>query len=314
MATLREMGSRLVTSGYAKWIKYVVFVAITAFLIRQISDIGWRDVLNSLPTHPLFYILLVVLLFSLPISEVFIYRISWRFKGSSIFGMLIKKSVLNREVMGYSGEVLAYTWGKEHVDLPDREILKTIRDNNILSTVSSTVVAVGLIVFFLTFGKLNLADLIGDTDATYVIGALVAGSIIAGFAYRYRRFWFSMDRRSALLISSIYVGRQLLGMALQILQWAVALPEVDIQTWFTFGAVSMILSRVPVIPNKDLIFVSAGIGLAGVVDISSASVAGMLLVISALRRMIHFALFLGVSAWQKASTPNDIVVQMDESV
>jgi hypothetical protein len=122
-----------------------------------------------------------------------------------------------------------------------------------------------------------------------------------------------MDRRTALSVAAIYLGRQLVGMALQIAQWAVALPNVGLRTWFTFGAASTIVSRIPVIPNKDLIFVSAGIGLAGILNISSASVAGMLLVISALRRLLHFGLFTTISVWERgARAQESAVLAIDE--
>ncbi len=58
---------------------------------------------------------------------------------------------------------------------------------------------------------------------------------------------------------------------------------------------SLIISRIPVIPNRDLIFLGAGVGLSGIVHISSAGVASMLVAITVLNKILNLAFFAGLS-------------------
>ena len=72
----------------------------------------------------------------------------------------------------------------------------------------------------------------------------------------------------------------------------VVLPGVALQTWFGFLVVHIILTRVPVLPAKDLLFLGAGIGLASAVGLPEAAVAGMLLATSALTHLGNLILFV----------------------
>ena len=79
-----------------------------------------------------------------------------------------------------------------------------------------------------------------------------------------------MAAKTALLIFGVLLVRLIVGQVLQIGMWAVAMPEVSLPVWFTFAAASIIVSRIPFVPNRDLIFLGLGVSLSGVVGISEA--------------------------------------------
>lgn len=272
-------------------LRAVFLVAILGYLVWTLGELGWDEVLANLPTAPLFYVLFLALYFLLPVAEVVMYRLTWKFDALRSFPAFLKKRVYNREVMGYSGEVYFFSWARREIGGSESRLLETIRDNNILSSVSSTLVVVVLLTVFLFVGELRLDEMIGKDWAAYLVGGTVLMAVLIPLGYRYRRFLFSMPARTAFLILGLQSLRLVLGQVLQIGQWAVVMPEVPLQVWFTFAALSIVVTRIPFIPNQNLVFMGAGIELSHAVDVSTASIAGMLLVTNVLDKVLNLALF-----------------------
>jgi len=132
----------------AKILRYILLVVIVVYLIYQLTVIGWGEVWRNLPTNPLFYLLFLVMHFILPSTELFIYRLSLRLPLWEGFKVFTKKKVLNSDVLGYSGEAYFYVWGKKHLKENDKYIFNVIKDNNIISSFASTLMAVLLLTIF----------------------------------------------------------------------------------------------------------------------------------------------------------------------
>ncbi len=65
----------------------------------------------------------------------------------------------------------------------------------------------------------------------------------------------------------------------------------------------MVLTRVPFLPNTDLLFAGLGITLMAYVDGPAAEVAGMFLAAGALNQVLNLGLFILTTIKQKRSTP-----------
>jgi len=276
-------------------IRWLFLAAILVFLAVQLTRIGWIEIWRSLPTNPLFYVLFLGIYFSLPLTEVLIYRLTWDLRFWSSLPAFIKKRIYNREVVGYSGEVYFMTWVRRNLGVSDREVLETVRDNNIVSSIASTLVALTLLSVFLFESTLGVAELIGDANIYYVAGGGLVLTVLLALAARFRRYLFSMPLKIALLIGGIQVVRLLAGQAMQIGQWEVAVPEVTWQAWFTLAVASIVVTRIPLIPNAELIFVGAGIELSHNMNAPTAPIAGMLLVTGVLGKALNFILFAALS-------------------
>lgn len=281
----------------------LLLVGLLGFLAFKLTRIGWAPVWEHLPTRPLFYLLFVLLYLLLPLTEMLIYRIVWRYDVWRAFPAFLKKRIYNREVLAYSGEVFFVTWARRHVGLPARSVAETIRDNNILSAAASTTIALILLGVFLYVGRLRITDLIGTHGLSYVAGGVVLAVILGVLAHRFRRYLFSMAARTALLIFGIQCTRLVLGQALQIAQWAVVMPEVPLSVWFTFAAVSIILTRIPFLPNQNLIFMGVGVELSSSLGIPEAAMFSMLGVLVALDKLVNFGLFVAVSLAERRQAP-----------
>ena len=281
-----------------KWARIVFLMGILGYLALKLSEIGWMAVWEALPTHPLFYLFFLLLYVSLPLTEMLIYRVTWRYDVRRSLPAFFKKRVYNRDVMGYAGEVYFFAWARKNVDLNDKEIAKTVRDNNIISSAASTLIALVLLGVFLYIGYFRITDLINDQVLSYLIGGGLLVAVLIPLGLRFRKYIFSMALSTTLLIFAIQCGRLLVGQVLQISQWAVVMPDVNLSVWFTFAAVSIILTRIPFIPNQSLIFLGVGVELSSTVGIPEAAMFSMLGVLAALDKLLNFGL-LAFMAFQR---------------
>ncbi|MCH8550217.1 MAG: hypothetical protein LAT80_15210, partial [Balneolaceae bacterium] len=261
---LRKIGRRFLIAG------------IIAIIIYQLFDIGWGDVLRSLPTQPLFYLIFCILYLTLPFAEVFIYRQIWNIKRWKLFRAFLTKRVYNDEVMGYSGEFFLFMWARKYLDKGDKEVLKNIRDNNILSALSSNTVTILLLGSLIFTGILDLEELFGTVNWIYIISGVFIVAILIAIIVQFRSYLFALPLKKAVIIASIYFSRFLFHNALMILLWAVAIPGTPLQSWLIFVTVMIVVNRIPFLPSRDLVFMMAGIELSRMMEMTTASVAGML--------------------------------------
>lgn len=293
--------------------RWAFMVGIVAYLLVRLTHIGWGEVVRSLPATPWFYVLFVIAFLQLPFIETLIYRIVWTFSYWRGLGVFFKKRIFNQDVLGYSGEVYLYVWAKKHIaGVSDWELMKTIRDNNIISSVASTGVAIGLLAFFVYGQHVDLSVWVDDYSGLQIGLAVVVVVVLAVLAARFRRYLFSMPLRQAGTIFSIHVVRLLIVNALVVAQWVVVIPEVALSTWFTFLAVSIVLDRIPVLPNRDLLFFGVGLQMSGALGVPEAALAGMLLASNVLTRCFNL-FFLAVSFFfRREGAGGDIAVPSPE--
>jgi len=298
-------------SPWKRWINRIIQVAIIALLIWQLTDVGWGEVIRNLPTNPFFYLLQFATYLALPLSELLIYRRPWKFKFSHGLPVFIYKKIYNSDVITYSGEFYLYHWARRTLGYPKKEVISIIRDTNILSTVSSTMIAVVLIAVFLSVGHIKLFDVIGLEGQYWLPWIALVVVILGIIAWRYRRLWFSMSQKEAAIISLIHIVRLLAVHALEMLQWIVAIPSVAITNWLSLMAAKIATNRIPLLPNKDLIFVSIVIGLSGTFGIPQAELASMLVVTSVMNKLMNVAFFGLISVLPEIKPP-DIDEEDDE--
>ena len=262
--------------NFKKILRYLLNAGIFGYLFYQLYEIGFRNVISSLPVHPLFYLLFFVNYFSLPISEFFIYRVKWNIRFREVLPVLIRKKIFNADVLGYSGELYLFYWIRKKFDKQDVEIFHFIKDNNILSSVSSTLISVLLLSVFLTSGYLDIFDLVKSDNLVYFAAGGILLAIFAALAYRFRSYVFTLNRSNSLKISSIYTVRLIFTNIFQIMQWAVVKPEVPIAVWFSLMAVQIVSSRIPFLPSRDVLFVNIALGISPMVQLPQNELAGIL--------------------------------------
>lgn len=274
-----------------KWLQRLVNVVVLVWLIYEISRIGWQDMGRSLPVQPLFYFLAFILFIQLPLIEVFIYRLSWVFKGLKAIPVFFIKTVYNKHVMGYSGELYFFVWAQKNISLPAKQIFRTVMDNNILSSIASTFVAVLILsVFFFTGQIRPLTDLI-ETDNIYLYASLLLIVLLGILLIRFRRFVIVMPIKTAVSIFSIHTLRLIILHGVNVWMYYIVIPDTPLFVWFTLLSIEIVLSRIPLIPNRDLIFTGIGISVAGTLEMTAAEVGGILIAKSIAGKVFNLAAF-----------------------
>jgi len=270
-------------------------IGIIVFLIWQLQSVQIQDVIQGLPLNPWFYVLLIIVYFLLPTIQFLAYRLVWDFRPGQAFRAFIKKRILNKEVLGYSGELYLYSWAQDHVQNSSQTIFECIRDMNIISAVASTVIAIVLVVFFAFEGKVNIREVIPETHSVLVIVGAVVTLIVVLVVLRWRQYFFSMPWKVTQMVFGLHIARLLVRQAVEIGMWHVAMPEVPIEVWFTYAAISIIVNQIPLIPSQDLVTAVVAVSIAEVMAVSEAHIAAVFGAVAIVNRLINLIFFATLS-------------------
>lgn len=275
----------------AKVFQYLFIAGILAYLIYQLTEIGWQRVWESLPVTPWFYILFLFLYFALPVSEQFIYGTSLKFsfwKGLPVF---IQKKIYNADVLGYSGEAYFFVWAKKNLEESAGYIFGVIKDNNIISSITSTLVAAILLSIFLYVSQINLQEVLDINRRYFYYGAGIVVLILISLVF-FRNYIITMPMETAGKIFGIHLARLFFVYSVEIIQWMIVMPEVPLYIWFTYMGIKIISTRIPFLPSRDLLFIGASLEISKFLDVSGAGIAGILLASNVLTKLVNLGLYL----------------------
>jgi hypothetical protein len=297
MSTLRDT-LRTFVDGAVKMMKgplrYVLYTLIFGILVYQLWEIGFVDLLNSVPNNPMVYVLAIVLFFVLPVAEHFTYGRFFDFRISESIPMLIKKRVYNKNLMSYVGEFDFYLWLTQKApEKSKRRAFDIVKDNNIISSVASIVLvsALLLVLFFFHYGGEGVGDYL--LILGYVFGYILL--LIAVVVVMARTNIYSLSMRDTWYLTSVHSIRILFISAVQILQWYLAISDITVWELFVILSVHMVISRIPILPAKDLIFISGSIELTNYLDISTSELAAIMVLNSLIDKILSGGSFYFIS-------------------
>lgn len=287
-----------------RYITYFFQFLIAGVIAYQLTDIGWGAFWNALPTIPSFYLIFLFIYFLLPFSEALAYKICWDTPYLRSIPIFIKKRIFNKDVMGYSGEVVLLHWASRSIPLSRKQLFRDVRDMNIISSAASTLVALGLLAFLVLTGQIQALNFLFDGSLVagagvydYAVGVVIAALVVAG-AWRYRRYLFSMPLEISWKVFAIHSLRMMLLYSAELLQWHLVLPEIGLEIWFTFLSIRIAMSRIPFIPSHELVATSTNIELARVLNVSVAPVSGLFLAHDVLGKILNLGFYLYYS-WRE---------------
>lgn len=275
----------------ARWGRRLLMAAVLGVLVYKLTQVGWQNILRDIPTPPLFYLIFIGMYFGQPVVETFIYKIVWGLSWREIFPVILKKRVFNKEVVNYSGEANLFMWARQRLDRPGRLVFRDIKDNTILSSLTSMFMAATLLSTFLVTGVLPLEVLTSRVETAWLIGGGFCLVLMILLGIRFRRSVVALPGTLIRRIFGLHIGRQLFVQVLQILQWIVVMPDVPMEVWFALLAAQIIAQQIPLVPSKDLLVVAMSAELAGWLEVSASGIASMLLVSAVLDKVFNFLLF-----------------------
>jgi hypothetical protein len=246
--------------GLRRWLSIagpLFSFGILAAVIWRLQELDFGAIWQRIPTSPGFWLLFPFYYFALSIADWVIFRRLWRIPPAGI-GALLRKRLSNDLLVGYSGELYFYTWARRRADLSGAPF-GAIKDVAILSAIAGNVVTI--ILFALAYPVLGRANLGIQPHVALLSVIVVVGPSL--LALMLRGHLFSLPAAETRFVLSVHFIRLIAVIAITILLWHFALPELPLIWWMTLAALQILVSRLPLVPNKDVVFAGFCVLLIG---------------------------------------------------
>ena len=255
-----------------------------AGLARELLDHGLVALSRTVPTSPLYYIPFALLYMSPPTFDWIIFRKLWGIPPSGLVALL-KKRVANEVVFGYSGEAYFYAWARARMTMVAAPF-GAVKDVSILSAVAGNAITLAMIALALPFASALLSP---DQFRTVAGSAAVVIAMSLPFLLFSKRV-FSLGPRTLWWVFGVHCTRLIVGSTLIALAWHFAMPDVAVGTWLFLAAARLLVSRLPLVPNKDLLFANLAILIIG----QGGALTDLIAFTAALTLLAHIVFIAGV--------------------
>lgn len=227
--------------------------ALVAVVAYELAELDWRDTIGLVPLSAPFWLAFAGFYLAGPIADWVIFRRLWRLPLAD-FPALLRKMIYNELVLGYLGEAWFYTWSRKRPELVAAPF-GAVKDVAILSALAGNLVTLALI---MALWPLVRETIIGEGTRTLVL-ALAPVVLISLGVLLFGRRVFSLDRAALAFVTGVHLLRIVGRNALLALVWHLALPAVPVVWWLYLATLRLLISRLPLVANKDAIF--AGLAL-----------------------------------------------------
>lgn len=244
-------------SPILRWATPALSVAILAVVVWQFRHINLDRVIAVIPVNPLFWFVFAGYFFSAPIADFIIFRRLWGipFEG---FIALLRKSVSNALLVDYLGEAYFYSWARKKLNMVTSPF-GAVKDVAILSALVSNFTTVVMMAFAYPYARQFNFGVAGTTIAASIGIVAIISILVVAFGKRL----FSLTRSELWWVSGVHLTRMVIVNLLLALAWSLALPDVALSWWLVLVTINMLLGRLPLISNKDVIFAGLVVFLVG---------------------------------------------------
>ncbi len=258
-------------------------IAMIVGLGRQLLGSGLSGLGRSVPADPRFYLCFAMLYMSLPIGDYVIFRRLWGIPLGGGLAALIKKRIANDVVLGYLGEAYFYAWARARATMVAAPF-GAVKDVSILSAIAGNAVTLLMMAIALPLGHALMTP--GQVQMLGGSAAIVFAMSLPFLIFSKRVF--SLPRRVLWWIFGVHCLRLISGSVLIAFAWHFALPDVSIGMWLFLAAGRLLVSRLPLVPNKDLLFANFAILLIG----QGETLSGLMAFTAALTLLVHVVLIM----------------------
>jgi hypothetical protein len=275
----------------------LITIAMIVGLGRELLGSGLAGLGRAVPHNPLFYVAFALLYMSSPMGDYIIFRGLW---GIPLPGLvaLLKKRIANDVVLGYSGEAYFYTWARQNAKMVAAPF-GAVKDVSILSAIAGNAMTLAMIAIALPFGLSLLSPVQLHTVET---SAAITFAMSLPFLVFSKRV-FSLPRAKLWWIFGVHSLRLISGSVFVAFAWHYALPGVSIGMWLVLAAARLLVSRLPLVPNKDLLFANFAIILIG----QDAALSELMAMTAAMVLLVHVVLVVSFSLYGLLRKRYDVV-------
>jgi len=243
--------------NWTRWTGPLISFLILVAVAYQLRRLDWRGLAAMVPTTPGFWLALAAYYFVGPASEWVIFRRLWSLPAEG-FAALLRKFVSNEILLGYLGEVYFYAWARRHAHVTAAPF-GAIKDVTILSALTGNLFTLLMVLAAAPF--LGVLPLGVDGRAFIASALFIVGSSLAAMLLRKRLF--TLPRGELWFVTAAHVARIMIAAFLAALLWHMLLPGVPLSWWIILAAARQLISRLPFLPNKDVVFAGFAVLLVG---------------------------------------------------
>ena len=255
-------------------------------LARELFDAGLVGLSRAAPVNPLFYLAFAIYYLGPPTFDYIIFRRLWRIPLAGM-AALHKKRISNEVLFGYTGEAYFYAWARQRTQMVAAPF-GAVKDVTILSAIAGNAVTLAVVALALPLG----ISLLTAVQQKAVLGSI---AVIIGTSVPFMLFSkrvFSLPRGTLWWIFGVHCARILAGSFFIALAWHFAMPEVALGTWLFLAAGRLLAWRLPLVPNKELVFATFAIMVIG----QGAALSELMALIAALTLLCHVVLIAAFGA------------------
>jgi hypothetical protein len=269
---------------WRQWLGPLLSLGIVGAVLVKIGGVDFTHIAAMLPTSPLFWALFACAYMAQPASEWVIFRRLWGLPGGAILP-LMRKQVGNEILLGYIGEVYFYGWARRNSDLVAAPF-GAIKDVTILSAMLGNLTTIVAVVL----GWPLLAELPAGLHVQALTGSIAVVIVTSLAVMLFRHKLFSLPRKELWFVSAMHLVRILGGTLLAAAMWHLLLPKVALSAWLMLATLRLLVSRLPLIPNKELVFAGLALFLIG----RDAAVADAMALMASLYLATHLVVGLAL--------------------
>lgn len=235
----------------------VLSLAVIAAVVHEIGGLDAARLIAMVPASPMFWLVFVASYLAAPASEWVIFHRLWNIPASG-FVALLRKKVYNELLLGYLGEAYFYTWARKKVSL-EAAPFGAVKDVAILSAMAGNAITLALVVSVLPMAR-RIAMAFDQRMLLISLGVILLISVAAMVM---RRRVFTLSRPELMMITRWHVVRIVASTMLSALLWHLVLPTVPLIWWLYLATLRQLVSRLPLMPNKDLLFAGVAVLVLG---------------------------------------------------
>lgn len=263
-------------------------LAMVAGLVSELTHSGLAALSHAVPTNPLFYLAFLIFYMAPPTFDYLIFRRLWKIPADGLIA-LYKKRISNEVLVGYSGEAYFYAWARQRTQMVAAPF-GAVKDVTIQSAIAGNMMTLILVLLVAPFSPGLPSTSVNPT--TIMISMIVLILMSVPFLIFSNRV-FSLPRDTLWWVFGMHMTRLAVTSGFCAIAWHFAMPSVGIGTWVFLTAVRMLASRLPFVPNKELIFASFAIMLVG----SGHAVTELIALFAALTLITHIVLIASFSLY-----------------
>jgi hypothetical protein len=288
--TVRELldPAPLVRSGrnWTAWFGPVISLALLAAIFVQIGRFDFAALIGLVPRTPLFWVIFIVTYSLTPLFDWLIFHRLWSIPSGGL-AALFRKRLSNELLLGYVGDVYFYAWARGHVRMAGSPF-GAVKDSAILSGVMGNLVTLAMLA--LTFPSLSSLTLAIDGRTLGIsLTILVLTSLVPMLL---GRRIFSLPAPERRMVAGVHLARIVANLLLYAWLWHLMLPGVAIGWWVMLSTVRLVLSRLPLVPNKDVLFAGVATFLVG----REGEIAEVLALLASLLLAAHMLVGIAIGA------------------